>query len=346
MSVALDLGTFRLKSLSCRGDRLIARKCRTAHVALPDAPARRQALEQMRIPFAVCEDTLVVIGDAAVQVSQMLGSPLLPVLPRGKLPHDDPPARQILATMIESALPEPQGAGEFCCMIIPAGARGTFRRPTAEYEFLSRLVKLRGYTPLTVEAGMAVVLAQLSSAGFTGIGISFGASSVQATLALQGREVASCSIDRGGDWIDEEAARSEGAYTWDAAGARFVDVNTIRRWKEKCDGSIVRPTSRRDARLCELYRELLAAVASRVGDEFADTLPQLGLRKPLAVAAAGGTARIPGFRDLLADALQEASLPIAADSILVAAKSDHVIARGGLICAQLEAETGAMLAAA
>ena len=346
MSVALDLGTFRLKSLFCRGERLIARKCRTVHAALPDTPARRHGLEQMRIPFAVCEDTLVVIGDAAVQVSQMLGTPLRPLLPGGKLPHDDPPARQILATLVESTLPEPEAAGEFCCMVLPAGARGTPRRPSAEYEFLSRLVKLRGYSPLTVDAGMAVVLAQLSRAAFTGIGISFGAASTQASLVLQGREVASCSIPQGGDWIDEQAARSEGAYTWDAAGARFVDVNTIRRWKEKCDGSIAHPATRRDARLCELYRELLALVVSRITEEFEDVLPRLGLRKPLALAAAGGTARIPAFRDLLAQAFQESRLSVAVDEIHVASKSDHVIARGGLICAQLEAETGSALAAA
>jgi hypothetical protein len=346
MSVALDLGTFRLKSLCCHGDRLIVRKCRTVHAALPDTPARRQGLEQMRIPFAVCEDMLVAVGDAAVQVSQTLGTPLLPLLPGGKLPHDDPPARQILATLIESALPEPQQDGEYCCMVLPAAARGTLRRASAEYEFLSRLVKFRGYSPLRIDAGMAVVLAQLSRAGFTGIGISFGASSTQATLALQGREVASCSIPQGGDWIDEEAARSEGAYTWDAAGARFVDVNTIRRWKERCEGSIAQPTTRRDARLCELYRDLLAVVVSQVTEEFADAVPQLGLRKPLAVAASGGTARVPGFCDLLSQAFEKSALPIATAEVRVAAKSDHVIARGGLICAQLEAETGSALAAA
>lgn len=346
MSVALDLGTFRLKSLSCRGDRLIVRKCRTVYAALPDTPARRQGLQQMRLPFAVCEDMLVVIGDGAVQLSQMLGTPLRPLLPDGKVPHDDPPARQILATLIDSTLPEPEAAGEFCCMILPPASRSTRRRGTAEYEFLSRLVRLRGYSPLVIDAGTAVVLAELSSAGFTGIGISFGASTTQATLAYQGREVASCSIPQGGDWIDDQAARSEGAYTWDAAGARFVDVNTVRRWKERCDGSILEPATRRDARLCELYRELLVVVVSRLTEEFADVLPRLGLRQPLAVAAAGGTARIPGFRDLLMQAFQESTLPVEADGIRVAVKADHAIARGALIYAQLEAETQATLAAA
>lgn len=346
MSAALDIGTCRLKSLGCRGDRLIGRKCRTVHAVLPDTIARRQVLERMRIPFAACEDSLVVIGDAAVDVSQAFGTPVLPLLPGGELPQNDPPARQILATLVDAVLPASKRSNEFCSLILPAGIATSRRNPGREYEFFSRLVHLRGYTPLAVQAGMSVVLAQLADRGFTGIGMSFGAASTQVSLAFQGRQIASCSIPQGGDCIDEQSAESEGAYTWDSRGMRFVDLHTIRRWKENCDQSILNPTTRRDRRLQELYRQLLMLVVTRLSDEFAEMLEYLGLRKSLTIAAAGGPTRIPGFRELLAQTFQQAPLPLPVDEIRVAADSEFTIARGGLIYAQLETEASDQRAAA
>lgn len=347
MSAALDLGTFRIKTLFGRGDRLVGRKCRTVHVVLPDTVARREALEKMRVPFAVCEDSLVVIGDAAIDVAQMFGAPVLPLLPAGQLPEGDPPVRQILATLIEAALPEPQKPEEYCTLILPGGCAGSRRKPSREQEFFTRLVRLRGYSPLMLSASMAAVLGQLAESGFTGIGISFGATSTQISLAWQGREISSCFVPLGGDWIDEQTAESEGAYTWDSRGVRFVDVHTIRRWKENCDQSIATPATRRDQRLSDLYRELLATIATRAGQEFAEAMQRLDLQKPLAIAAAGGVARIPGFRELLAQAFREESaFPIAVGEMRVATDSDFAVARGGLIYAQLEAEAGAALASA
>ena len=345
MSTALDVGAFRLKSLACRRQRLIGRKCRTVHSVLPNTPARRQALEQMRVSFGTCGESLIAVGDSAVQVSQVFGTALLPLLPEGKLPQDDPPARQILATLVDAALPDSSASGEFCSVILPGGARSSRGRASREYEFFSRLVRLRGYTPLPLDAGLAVVLAALGACGFTGIGMSFGANSTQVTLAWQGRELASCSIPAGGDWIDEQMAQSEGAFTWDSRGIRFADLSAIRRAKENCD-SVANPATRRDARINQLYRELLSRIATDMTREFIPLLPGLNLRRRLSVAAAGGPARIGGFRDLLADALLETPLPISPDEIRVPHDADYVIARGGLVYAQLEAETAAQGSAA
>ena len=98
MSVSLDVGSDRLRSLHCRDGRLVGRSCRAVYAALADTDVHRQALTQMRIPFAVCDEDLVLIGDTAYEYAGLFRAPLAPVLPAGKLPLADAPARQILAT--------------------------------------------------------------------------------------------------------------------------------------------------------------------------------------------------------------------------------------------------------
>jgi hypothetical protein len=79
---------------------------------------------------------------------------------------------------------------------------------------------------------------------------------------------------------------------------------------------------------------------------FAPEIKRLGLIDPLPLVVAGGTARIPGFRDLLLDVLPSVSLPVSIGDVRLVAASDFTIARGGLIRAELEAGEDAVPSAA
>jgi hypothetical protein len=338
MSIVLDVGVHRLRSLRIRGDRLIARSCRSLLSAVPDSEPRRGLLHHAGIPYAVCEDELVVFGDAAVEFSRLFRAPVGSLFPAARIPHHDPPARQAIAALIESLLPLPQTPHEVCCLTVPGALEA--RRPGSEsVEFLTRLVRLQGYTPVVLGSGLAVVLAELVERSFTGIGISLGAGSCEVTLAHRGNEVVSCSLPRGGDWIDTELARERNQFVWSPQGERTLDTEAAAEWKTSIGGSIGAPRDEREKFLGQLYGDLLSRLMELAARTFARHPLVPELPRPVDVVVCGGPARVAGFDRLFATVAKATPFPVEIGQVRIAAESDYTVARGCLIDAQLGASS-------
>ena len=332
MTIALDVGTHRLKVLRCEGDRLVARACRTIYASLPDSAARRQMLERIGINTSRCGNDLVVLGDSAANLAKVLQVPCLPLLSSGRVPDDDPAARQMLGAMIDQLLGEARETGEYCCLVVPQASR----EEKGNAEFFSRLARLQGYRPLTVSAGMAVVLAETVHTGFTGIGVSLGSTGCEISLAHRGVELSRASVSRGTRWIDERLANCHGLALWDPRGQKHLDVEQAARTREMAGHPLSNPTDEFEEEIAKCYRELMGEVARALAEmlgncETAATLPQ-----PLAVVVSGGPARATGMGPLLERTLRAADLPVRLGEVRVAADSDFTIARGCLINAELE----------
>jgi hypothetical protein len=336
MNVGLDLGSHTFRAVRQQGDELRARHSRAAYAVLTDSPAQRRVLEQAGIGYARCEGHLVLLGDAAAEYSQLFQVPCLPLLPDGNVPHDDPLARQVLAALVESLLPEPERPGEICCFTSPGASLGKLGPNPERLEFFAHLIRLRGYTPIPMAAGMAVVYAELVHESFNGIGITFGASSCEFSLAHQGREVCSASLPCGGDWIDEQFARQTDSYTWDSHGRQLLDLTAANGKREAFSGSLVRPIGRDPRLLAELHLELLVRVAREAAQRLASAPRIPHPHAPFHILCSGGVARIPGFRELAQEVFREIPFPVALAEIRIGYPSRYTIARGCLINAHLE----------
>jgi pilus assembly protein FimV len=338
MSIALDIGAFRMKSLRREGERLVARGSRCAHSVLPDNTASRNALDRAQLQYATCEESLLLFGDSAEDFARLFQSPCLSLLTAGHIPHDDPPARQVLATLVEAALPEPHTPGEICCLTLPE-KRDSAEATDRELEFFSRVVKLRGYEPIVLGAGMAAILAELVDCGFTGMGIDFGAATTEVSLAHRGIELARCVIPRGGNWIDAQLAEQNNEYAFDANGNRYLDTESARCWKEDSARSLNNPADEREAYLVELYSQIIAEVLDEAASTFAANPGVCDVPQPVDIVCTGGMASIGGFSNVFERFSQDGRFPVDIGRVRVCAESDYTVARGCLICAELESET-------
>ncbi len=338
MSIGLDIGCHRFKSLRRHGERLIGRSCRASYGVLVDSDAHRSLLQQANVSFAVCEDNLVLLGDSSVELCRLFQARSLPLLPGGMIPQVDPLSRQIIAALIESLLPEPNEDGETCCLTLPGCRDKRSETDDRERVFFTHLVQLQGYTPLVYRGGMSVILSELVPESFTGIGISFGAASCDVSLAYHGIEIAHCSIQRGGDWIDEQLARENGDFAWDINGERFLDTGRARSRKESVFNSLHQPTSQEERLLASLYRDLLSEVVQKLVETFQKAARLDAIRHPVSMVCTGGTARVPGFRSLLDESLKAIRLPLEVKDLRVAADGEYTVARGCLINGELESE--------
>lgn len=338
MNIALDVGTHEIRALRLHGGRLAVRRCRAAYAVLDDTETQRAALQQLDIRYAACEGHLIAFGKSAERLTELQRVPCLSLFPDGELPHDNPPVRQMVAALVHSLVGQASTPNSLCSLVSPGGVGSGGAGSERNRDFLTRLLKLQGYTPLEVSATQSLVLAELSDEAFTGIGLSFGAGTSQIGLIHRGNAVAECIVPYAGNWIDLRLARAQQIFYWDAKGRKFLDIDRARQWKEAYNGNMRESRSSREQQLADLHRGMVELLLREAAMKFAAVVRKFRVPEPVTMVVAGGTARIPGFRELLLDVLPTVSFPLRIKDVRLAAESDATIARGALIRAELETD--------
>lgn len=345
MSIALDIGTHEIRSLRCGDGRLIARRCRSIACAVDDSATHRSILRQIDVRFAVCEGQLVVFGTKANNLTQLFRVPRTGLFPEGQIPPDDPPVRQLIGAIVEALIGRTERPGAHCCLTLPGekNSGGDWSNPSSL--FLKRLVELQGYSPAIIGAANALVLAELGGNGFTGIGMTFGASTAEAALVLNGNELARCSVPYAGNWIDQRLARSMQRFLWDADGTKHLDTISTQHWKESFTGNITATTSKDEQLLTDLNRGMVEFLLQHASEQLGPVMQRMRLPATLPVVVAGGSASVPGFESLFHDVVTSLAVPLAIGPVRLVANDDLAVSRGALIRAELERPQASDLAA-
>jgi len=334
--IALDVGTHEFRSLQVGGGRLIARRNRAAYSILEDTEANRGLLRQIGVTFAECEDQLLVFGNDAEKLAQLLRVPCRSLFPNGEFPSEDPPVRQMIAALMESVVGRAAESGELCAVTLPGCMKSGDDAGHRQRDFVTQLLRLQGFQSLELSAPRALVLAELGGDAFTGIGLNFGAGSSQAGLVHRGNLLAQCCVPYAGNWIDLRLARGQQAYFWDAQGRKFLNVQETEAWKKSFSGSLREPASTREQQFADLHRGMVEFLLREAAMRFRPAMERFAISRPLPMVVAGGTARVPGFRDLVRDVLPTVSFSVPITDVRLAVENDFTIARGGLILAELE----------
>jgi len=334
MTIALDIGTRHIRSLRREGGRLFGRMNLAEYIALPDTPGHRRLLERTTGSFGRCENSLLVIGQASAELAETLQLPTIPLMPKGRLPSDDPVARQVLASLVDALIPPARKKGQPCWMTVPGAISENAESP--ERIFFSQLVRLKGFEPSIVSCGRSVILAELGANGFTGLGIDFGAGATRASLAYHGDELARSVLNKGGQWIDTRLADSEDCVLFDAQGNRYLDYSAITRWKESKLVSVLNPISEREQRLSLLYEELIGEMLAAFRVDIAKQTSVSRLPQPLPLVCTGGVSQVAGFAGLVEELLHDTMFPIEISEVRCAIEADYTVARGSQIIGELE----------
>ncbi len=335
MTAAVDFGSHRVRVLSLEGENnLISRSFRSVYSILPDTLEQRAMLNRLGLPFAVCENHLAVLGDYADELSCVSSQPSVPIFAEGQIAAEDPPARQILNTMIEAMLPVAKTRGELCAVTVP----GLFRRGSGSPEFLDNVIGLRGYTPIPVSAAHATVLAEGNATRFSAIGVSLGAQCCDIALVGRGNLLDREIVAKGGDWINIQLAKQSQQYVYDREGQCYLDIDAVAKWKEASFRTLDRRDNPLEQTLGNLYLEMLQEVASAIQNVVRNAGVQAG---PLPILCSGGVASISGFVETFRHALRSTNLNTEQISSLSVVEDPLCVARGGLIQVALEMESRA-----
>jgi hypothetical protein len=312
VSIGLDLGTTLFRSIRSTGTELVGRQCGAVYIVLTDTVSHRRLLEQSGVRFATCGNDLVIFGQPAVEWGDILNLPVISLLPEGRVPQSDPVARQILALMVDAVLPPAETIGDVCCLTVPGGHDLSRNDLPYDVRFFQQLVALRGYEPRLMTAGLAVVLAELSAASFSGIGICFGAGSCHVGVVHCGRELANfyfdeCLVDQSLDRLDAGTA------------ADGIESNPAK-------------AAAREHLMLRALTETLTATR----DELARRDVARWMSQPTHVVCTGRPTAEPGFLDLFMQVWSSLDWPMKVGTLQVADDAIYSIARGCLIQSRLE----------
>lgn len=335
MITSIDFGCYSIRSAhrhhdSPRHIELIDE--RSEYVVLPADNDCRQTLVNRQIHSAECENSIVVFGNQAAEARWLSRQPCASLFSDGRVPGDDPPARQILNILTQAILPQSDSKPGVCCFTAPGG-----KAATENIEFLSRLIRMHGYVPLHCTASVAAMLAAGNESSFTGITIICGAETTEVGICRYGLEIASEAIDVGSNWIDTELARQFQVQTWDDQGDCYLDLESVRKWKHTPGIHLRNTVSEREKTLARLYSVMLNRVADSVRRLLASPVVQHAIRSErLAVICAGGPTVIGGFSGALTERLVEHDIASRLLSVRVVEDAATAIVRGLLIQGELE----------
>ena len=330
--VCLDFGTSEFRCLRKQAACITGRKSPAVYVSLPADETDHSLLQQMRIPTIRCDDSLVVVGAAALALSKQLRIPCIPLLIDGLVPTNDPLGRQLISTVLDSILPT--AGKETPCGLVSRSAVDS--EQTTDLQLFAQLLLLKGYIPVPVTSASAVASAELGSDRFTGIVLDWGASGASCGVYRLGETLVECNLVNGGGLVDERIATLRNRFNWDREGNRYLDTQSIEAWKKSSGIRIDQPRSEDEKLLADIYREQLRTILFRFKSAFNTSAAPWILSGAAKLVCAGGCTLIGGFLPLLAEVIREVELPIELSEIRVCPLDPFRATRGAMVQLELD----------
>ena len=320
----LDVGTANLVS-AVQNDKggITISKERNAFIDIQSDVYSKRMLTQLKVPYVMFNDKMVVLGDAAFELSNIFGRETRRPMKDGLISPDEVDALPMVRLIIEKVLGRPQADNERVYFSVPAESIDKKNNIIYHQGLFEGLLRKMGYAPKALNEGHAVVFSELAEQDFTGIGISFGGGMVNVCVCYKTIPAVSFSISRGGDWIDGNVANVLGI---NATKAAFLKEQGV---------DLTAPKGREEEAIVIYYRNLINYVLQNIRAKFeaASDVPEF--RDPIDIVCSGGTSMITGFEEVFRDELASIRFPLDIKDVRRAEEPLTSVARGCLIAAAI-----------
>ena len=325
--IGLDVGTMNVVSARKTPSGVETRRVRDAFLELPlDS---KKMLKLSNVSFVERADELLILGDAAMDTANIFGREARRPLSAGLVSSSDIDAMEILGLLIKNVMGEPKVPGEHCYFSVPAAP---VDKPGQDVIYhrgvLEKIVRECGYTPTAGNEASAIIYAETAKENFSGIALSFGSGMTNCSLVMNTIEGLSFSVGRGGDWIDNGAAKSIGstASRICAIKEKGVDLNA--------------PVGRDQEAITFYYKNLIEYAIDQIALQFQSIQGKFTLPKPVPIVVSGGTSKAGGFLELFKSVFdrKRKRFPIEVSEIRAATDPLNAVANGLLIQAMQESE--------
>lgn len=339
--VGLDVGTHMLIASEANASGEVTYKEQVdAFFVMDSTEEAKSMLDTLGVPYSEKNNKTYVLGEDARKFANMFKQETRRPMQTGCLNKKDIEALSMLNALLSNLLDDGEGSPiVYSVTSQPLGSEMSFDYHKAQVESLLRTM---GYEPKPIQEARAIALAELSADRFTGMAISCGSGTTTVWLGLLGMDNPNFqfSIDRGGDWIDTNAAEN-------FAGLTRTKVQTVKErgikikeyehaLTDHLEGSELTEARAKQA-LSIYYREYIRAVIKGIKYKLdKEQLPEFD--GPIPVVIAGGTSSPDDFIDVFKEEWAKAKTGLATSEIRRAKDQFRAVSKGCLIAAQIEAK--------
>jgi actin-like ATPase involved in cell morphogenesis len=321
----LDIGTVNLISaMQTESGEVVLKKQRNAFLDMPMDIFAKNMLTQLKIPYAIHNKRLYVLGDHSFELANVLNRNVRRPMKEGMLSPKEVDAVPIMKLLIERILENPRKEKELCYYSIPAEPIDSDLNTVYHIDIFNAVLSNMGYTPKTMIEGHAVVLSELAEEEFTGIGISCGGGMMNVCVCYKALPCLSFSTSRAGDWIDENAARAVGIKV---ARLTFLKESGI---------DLLNPKSREEEATVIYYRNMINYTLNNIKEKFLVSENMPSFPEPVVITLSGGSTLAKNFEEVFRQEFEKIEFPIPVKAIKVSEDPLNAVARGVLLAAMSE----------
>jgi hypothetical protein len=338
--VGLDVGTHMLISASKDAGEITYKEQVDAFFVMDTTDEAKNMLDMLSVPYSEKNDKTYVLGESARKFANMFKQETRRPMQTGCLNKKDIEALAMLSALLGNLLEDGKGAPlVYSVTSQPLGSEMSFEYHRAQVE---SLIKEKGYVPKPVQEARAIALAELAADRFTGLAISCGSGTTTVWLGLLGMDNPNFqfSVDRGGDWIDTNAAENFAGLTRTKVQTVKEKGIKIREYEnvnnDHLSGHELVEAIAKQA-LSIYYREYIKSVIKGIKYKLEkEQLPEFD--GPIPIVIAGGTSSPEDFIDVFTEEWEAANTGLDISGIRRAEDQFRAVAKGCLIAAELEAK--------
>jgi len=325
--VGLDIGTTHIIVAQNKPGEIYSIRELNAFFTLPRMKFAKQILKEKEIKYYERQEQYYIIGYSAQNFANMFNLNTRRPMEEGVLSSNEDEGIKVIEAIVNTLIQKPKTFGEMLCFTIPGDPIDEPGALVYHEAMIKRSLGSIGYSPISINEGMAVVLSELSDADFTGIGISMGGGMCNVCLSYLSFPVITYSIKMAGDYIDKMVGK--------AVGEPATKVKTIK--EEELDLSRG-PKDRVITALHIFYDELMFKLLESLQRVLSSTdkIPKISTSIPIVLS--GGTAMPKGCKQKFEEMLKNVNLPLEISGVRLAEDPLNTTAKGALINAMTEAE--------
>jgi hypothetical protein len=323
--VGLDVGTSNIAMAQNKGSNIHMTKQLNAFFTIPKSKFTKQILEKNAIKFLDYRGRYYIIGYAAENFANLFNTNTKRTMQRGLLSPREDEGITLVQAIIGTLIQKPKKFGEVLCFSIPGQPYSSMLAVSGHENIIKMYLESLGYTPVSVNEGLAVVMSELSEYNFTGIGISMGGGMCNVCLAYMSVPVITFSIQKGGDYIDEMVSHE--------VGEPETKVKVI---KEESFNLSVLPKNRVELSIHMHYMSLINELVQSLQQVISssDRVPKIS--QPIPIVISGGTSLPSGLKTMFEKVVKSVRLPIEISTVIRAEDPLNTTAKGALIMAMAE----------
>ena len=322
MAKGLDIGTMNIISADRDGEDIIFKRQRNAFMKIDSSDLTKNMLDTSKVLYIEDIDGIRLLGEDAFKFATIFDKEARRPMRHGIVSPQEKEAIPIMQLIIERVIGAPK-TNEVLYISTPADPIDVDMDVLYHKKTMEALTKRLRYDTKVIDEGLAVIYSELADFNFTGLGISVGAGLTNVTLAYMASPLMSFSIGRGGDWIDEQVAKSTG-----------LTKEHVTAIKEKVSSLSNKVTvGSPEGALNIYYDALISYVIENLRKKLAHISPP---NVAFPVAIAGGSSLPQGFFEMFETKIQQAKLGIELSKVVKAKDPLHAVARGCLIAAQTQ----------